>query len=62
MRRERDQQGGGEGMRGVWIVVVVVLGRVVGRLHAEDIGGVSTTFRVLGAAAYSLPRRQGAYV
>jgi len=52
MLRERDQQGGGEGMRGrrgVWIVVVVVLGSVVGRLHAEDISCVSTTFRVLGA-------------
>jgi CreA protein len=33
--------------RGGWIVLVVLLGS--GRLHAEDIGCVSTTFRVLGA-------------
>jgi CreA protein len=31
-----------------WMLVVVMLG-AVGRLHAEDIGCVSTTFRVLGA-------------
>jgi CreA protein len=33
----------------VWIVLVIMLDGVVGRLHAEDIGCVSTTFRVLGA-------------
>jgi CreA protein len=32
-----------------WIVLVVLLGGAVGRLHAEDVGCVSTTFRVLGA-------------
>ena len=37
------------GQRGVWLLFVVLLGGVVGRLHAEDIGCVSTTFRVLGA-------------
>jgi CreA protein len=39
-------------MRGgqwVWLVVVVLLGGAGGRLHAEDIGCISTTFRVLGA-------------
>lgn len=39
-------------MRGrtvVWMVLVVMLGGAVGGLHAEDIGCVSTTFRVLGA-------------
>src|SRR6266511_5314013 len=35
--------------RWVWMVVVALLGGVVGRLHAADIGCVSTTFRVLGA-------------
>jgi CreA protein len=33
----------------VWIVLVALLGGAVGRLHAEDLGCVSTTFRVLGA-------------
>jgi catabolite regulation protein CreA len=37
------------GQRGVWIVLVVLFGGAVGRLYAEDIGCVSTTFRVLGA-------------
>ena len=40
----------GEGMRGwrwIGLAVVVLLGS--GRLQAEDIGCVSTTFRVLGA-------------
>src|ERR671933_1133561 len=39
-------------MRGgmwAWIVLGALLGGAVGRLHAEDIGCVSTTFRVLGA-------------
>src|ERR671925_1868195 len=36
-------------LRGVWIVFIVLLGGVVGRLDAADIGCVSTTFRVLGA-------------
>jgi len=31
------------------LLCVVLLGGAVGRLHAEDIGCVSTTFRVLGA-------------
>src|SRR5438093_13002831 len=31
------------------MVLVVMLGSAVGRLQAEDIGCVSTTFRVLGA-------------
>jgi len=31
------------------LLFVVLLGGAVGRLHAEDIGCVSTTFRVLGA-------------
>src|ERR687888_2252021 len=35
--------------RWVWMVLVVMLGGAVGRLHAEDLGCVSTTFRVLGA-------------
>ncbi len=34
--------------RWVWLLFVVLLGGV-GRLYAEDIGCVSTTFRVLGA-------------
>jgi CreA protein len=33
----------------VWMVVVALLGSAIGRLHAEDIGCVATTFRVLGA-------------
>ena len=33
----------------VWMVVVVLLGGAIGGLHAEDIGCVATTFRVLGA-------------
>src|SRR2546428_11849968 len=37
------------GQRWVWMVLVALLGGVVGRLHAADIGCVSTTFRVLGA-------------
>jgi len=37
------------GQRWVWMVLVALLGGVVGSLHAEDIGCVSTTFRVLGA-------------
>src|SRR5262244_3754814 len=39
-------------MRGygwVWLLGVVLLGGAVGRLHAEVIGCVSTTFHVLGA-------------
>jgi CreA protein len=36
-------------LRGVWFVFVVLLGGVVGPLGAEDIGCVSTTFRILGA-------------
>jgi CreA protein len=32
-----------------WIVLVIMLGGAVGHLHAEDIGCVSTTFRILGA-------------
>jgi CreA protein len=39
-------------MRGqmwVYMLVVVLLGSAVGRLHAEDVGCVSTTFRVLDA-------------
>src|SRR5205814_208282 len=43
---------GGKEMRGwtmVWMVLVAMLGGAVGSLHAEDIGCVSTTFRVLGA-------------
>jgi len=43
---------GGERMRGyrwVWMLGLVLLGGAIGRLHAEDIGCVSTTFRVLGA-------------
>ena len=35
--------------RWIWMVLVVMLGSAVGRLQAEDIGCVSTTFRVLGA-------------
>ena len=31
------------------MLFVVLLGSAVGRLHAEDIGCVSTTFRILGA-------------
>jgi CreA protein len=37
------------GHRWVWMLVVALLGGAVGRLHAEDIGCVSTTFRMLGA-------------
>ena len=37
------------GYRGVWMLVVALLGGAVGGLHAEDIGCVSTTFRLLGA-------------
>jgi CreA protein len=37
------------GHRWVWLLFVVLLGGAVGGLHAEDIGCVSTTFRVLGA-------------
>ena len=33
----------------VWLLGVVLIGGAVGRLHAEDIGCVSTTFRMLGA-------------
>src|SRR5262245_4579781 len=36
-------------LRRVGFVFVVLLGGVVGRLDAEDIGCVSTTFRILGA-------------
>ena len=36
-------------LRGVGLVFVVLLGGVVGRLGAEDVGCVSTTFRILGA-------------
>ena len=52
MLRESYQREGGKEMRGqrwVWLLCVVLLGGAVGRLHAEDIGCVSTTFRVLGA-------------
>src|SRR5215510_3331354 len=35
--------------RWLWMVLVMLLGGAVGRLHAEDIGCVSTTFRILGA-------------
>lgn len=35
--------------RWVWLVLVVMLGGTIERLHAEDIGCVSTTFRILGA-------------
>jgi CreA protein len=35
--------------RWIWIVLIVMLGGASGRLQAEDIGCVSTTFRVLGA-------------
>ena len=35
--------------RWVWMLCVVLLSGAVERLHAEDIGCVSTTFRVLGA-------------
>jgi CreA protein len=35
--------------RWIWIVLIVMLGGANGRLQAEDIGCVSTTFRVLGA-------------
>ena len=38
-----------QGHRWIWWLFVVLLGGAVGRLHAEDIGCVSTTFRVLGA-------------
>ena len=37
------------GQRCGWLLFVVLLGSAVGRLHAEDIGCVSTTFRILGA-------------
>ena len=37
------------GQRWGWLLFVVLLGSAVGRLHAEDIGCVSTTFRILGA-------------
>jgi catabolite regulation protein CreA len=37
------------GQRCGWMLFVVLLGSAVGRLHAEDIGCVSTTFRILGA-------------
>src|SRR5215813_14923959 len=36
-------------LRGVGLVFVVLFGGVVGRLNAEDVGCVSTTFRILGA-------------
>jgi CreA protein len=35
--------------RWVWMVFVVMLGGAIESLHAEDIGCVSTTFRILGA-------------
>ena len=35
--------------RWIWMLCVVLLGGAIGPLHAEDIGCVSTTFRVLGA-------------
>ena len=35
--------------RWVWLVFVVMVGGAIEHLHAEDIGCVSTTFRVLGA-------------
>jgi len=37
------------GLRRVGLVFVVLLGGVVGHLGAEDIGCVSTTFRIFGA-------------
>ena len=37
------------GYRWVWMLVVALLGGTVNRLHAEDIGCVSTTFRMLSA-------------
>jgi CreA protein len=37
------------GYRWVWLLGVVLFGGAVERLHAEDIGCVSTMFRVLGA-------------
>src|SRR5262245_63980160 len=37
------------GLRGVGLVFVLLLGGVVGHLGAEDIGCVSTTFRIFGA-------------
>ena len=37
------------GQRWGWMLFVVLLCSAVGRLHAEDIGCVSTTFRILGA-------------
>jgi CreA protein len=46
---------------------VVLLSGAVGRLHAEDIGYVSTTFRVLGAndkicvSAFDDPQVPGAF-
>src|SRR5713101_597695 len=43
--RERGKEM--RGQRWVWLLFVVLLGGAVGRLHAEDIGCVSTTFRVL---------------
>ena len=39
-------------MRGrlwAWMVLIALLGGAVGPLHAEEIGCISTTFRVLGA-------------
>ena len=38
-----------QGGQWVWLVVVALLAGAGGRLHAEDIGCVSTTFRLLGA-------------
>ena len=35
--------------RWVWLVLVMLLGGASERLHAEDIGCVSTTFRILSA-------------
>jgi CreA protein len=35
--------------RWIWLVLVVMLGGAIEHLHAEDIGCVSTTFRVIGA-------------
>src|SRR6266853_12287 len=51
--------------RWVWLLFVVLLGGAVGRLYAEDIGCVSTTFRVLGAndkicvSAFDYPKVSG---
>src|SRR5215831_20448288 len=33
----------------VWLILVAMIGGAVGGLHAEDIGCVATTFRIVGA-------------